>query len=67
MNDKETIIEYFAKDYPTATITNIESMGAIPREHYYEVTGKSENGEFETRVFVDGPQVLILPTTGIKR
>jgi hypothetical protein len=67
MNDKEAIIEYFANCSLPATITNIEPMGAIPGEHYYEVKGKSEKGEFETRVFVDGPHVLILPTAEIKK
>lgn len=62
MDEKKIIIEYFENDEPPATITSVEPLAELENsEHYYRVKGKDEDGEFETKVFVDNKDVLILP------
>lgn len=60
MDEKKLIIEDFANDFPFLTITDIEPLSDMG-DHYYNVKGNDENGEFETSVFVDNELVLILP------
>lgn len=60
MDEKKIIIEYFENDDSPATITKVEQLPELG-EHYYRVSGKDENGEFETSVFVIDSSVQILP------
>jgi hypothetical protein len=62
MDEKKIITEYFENDDDSpATITDIEPLTELG-EHYFKVKGKDDNGEFETRVYIDDDTtVQILP------
>lgn len=58
MDEKKLIIEDFTEDSPNIVIDSIEPWES--RKHYYTVRGKNENGKFETDVFVDINDNLVL-------